>query len=43
MVSRAFYVNSDGFGWLQRFYTVYDTGNTRLGVATTAYTDAETN
>jgi hypothetical protein len=33
----------DGFGWLQRFYTVYDTGNRQLGVATTAYTDADTN
>ncbi|KAG1766187.1 acid protease [Suillus occidentalis] len=33
----------NGFGWLQRFYTVYDTGNRQLGVATTAYTDAETN
>ncbi|KAJ8593943.1 acid protease [Rhizopogon salebrosus TDB-379] len=33
----------NGFGWLQRFYTVYDTGNTQLGVSTTAYTDAETN
>jgi len=33
----------NGFGWLQRFYTVFDTANTQLGVATTAYTDAETN
>ncbi|KAJ8593944.1 acid protease [Rhizopogon salebrosus TDB-379] len=33
----------NGFGWLQRFYTVYDTGNKRLGVATTAFTHANTN
>jgi len=33
----------NGFGWLQRFYTVYDTANKQLGVATTAYTNAETN
>jgi hypothetical protein len=33
----------NGFGWLQRFYTVFDTGNKQLSVATTAYTDADTN
>ncbi|KAG1742327.1 acid protease [Suillus paluster] len=33
----------NGFGWLQRFYTVYDTGKQQLGVATTAYTNAVTN
>ncbi|KAG1742328.1 acid protease [Suillus paluster] len=33
----------NGFGWLQRFYTVYDTGKKQLGIATTAYTDADTN
>ncbi|KAG2125525.1 acid protease [Suillus cothurnatus] len=33
----------NGFGWLQRFYTVFDTENKQLSVATTAYTDADTN
>jgi len=33
----------NGFGWLQRFYTVYDTGNKQLGIATTSYTDVKTN
>ncbi|KAL4073373.1 aspartic peptidase domain-containing protein [Scleroderma yunnanense] len=33
----------NGFGWLQRFYTVYDTTNARVGIATTSFTDAETN
>jgi hypothetical protein len=33
----------DGFGFLQRFYSVYDTSNSRLGLATTPNTDAETN
>lgn len=33
----------NGFGWLQRYYTVFDTGNKQLSVATTAYTDANTN
>ena len=33
----------NGFGWLQRYYTVFDTGNSQLGFATTSYTDAETN
>ena len=34
---------TDGFGWLQRFYSVFDTGNGKVGLATTPYTDAETN
>jgi len=33
----------NGFGWLQRFYTVFDTTNSQVGVATTPNTDAETN
>ncbi|KAG1748580.1 acid protease [Suillus lakei] len=33
----------NGFGWLQRFYTVFDTGKKQLGVATTTYTNADTN
>ncbi|KAJ7913482.1 acid protease [Mycena leptocephala] len=33
----------DGFGFLQRFYSVYDTTNSRVGFATTEFTDAETN
>ncbi|KAG1790291.1 acid protease [Suillus plorans] len=33
----------NGFGWIQRYYTVFDTGNKQLGLATTAYTDADTN
>lgn len=33
----------DGFGWLQRFYSVFDTTNTQVGIATTPYTDATTN
>ncbi|KAH8100001.1 acid protease [Cristinia sonorae] len=33
----------DGFGFLQRFYSVYDTGNSQVGLATTPFTDAETN
>ncbi|KAG1901296.1 acid protease [Suillus fuscotomentosus] len=33
----------NGFGWIQRYYTFFDTGNTQLGLATTAYTDADTN
>ncbi|KAG0708461.1 acid protease [Suillus ampliporus] len=33
----------NGFGWLQRFYTVFDTGKKQLGVATTEYTNADTN
>ena len=34
---------TDGFAFLQRFYSVYDTGNSQVGLATTAFTDAETN
>ncbi|KAI5836292.1 acid protease [Schizophyllum commune Tattone D] len=33
----------DGFGWLQRFYSVYDTTNGRVGIANTKYTKAESN
>ncbi|KAG0703772.1 acid protease [Suillus ampliporus] len=33
----------NGFGWLQRYYTVFDTGKKQLGIATTAYTNATTN
>lgn len=33
----------NGFGWIQRFYTVFDTGNKQFSLATTAYTDADTN
>ncbi|KIJ17619.1 hypothetical protein PAXINDRAFT_9562 [Paxillus involutus ATCC 200175] len=33
----------NGFGWLQRFYSVFDTSNAQVGLATTPYTDAETN
>ncbi|EIW81194.1 acid protease [Coniophora puteana RWD-64-598 SS2] len=33
----------NGFGWLQRFYTVFDTTNAQVGFATTPFTDAETN
>jgi len=33
----------NGFGWLQRFYSVFDTGNAQVGFATTPFTDAETN
>ncbi|KAG1825024.1 acid protease [Suillus variegatus] len=33
----------NGFGWIQRYYTFFDTGNKQLGLATTAYTDADTN
>ena len=33
----------DGFVFLQRFYSVYDTGNSQVGLATTQFTDAETN
>jgi pepsin A len=32
-----------GFTWLQRFYTVYDTGKKRIGFANTSYTSATTN
>jgi hypothetical protein len=33
----------DGFVFLQRFYSVYDTGNSQLGLATTQFTSATTN
>lgn len=33
----------DGFAFLQRFYSVYDTGNAQVGLATTPFTDATTN
>ncbi|KAH7925602.1 acid protease [Leucogyrophana mollusca] len=33
----------NGFGWLQRYYAVFDTGNAQVGIATTEYTDADTN
>ncbi|TRM60642.1 aspartic peptidase domain-containing protein [Schizophyllum amplum] len=33
----------NGFGWLQRFYSVYDTTNGRVGIANTKYTKAESN
>ncbi|KAI0333691.1 acid protease [Cubamyces sp. BRFM 1775] len=33
----------NGFVFLQRFYSVYDTGNSQVGLATTPFTMAETN
>jgi len=33
----------DGFVFLQRFYSVYDTTNNRVGLATTEFTQATTN
>ncbi|KAL1747026.1 aspartic peptidase domain-containing protein [Schizophyllum fasciatum] len=33
----------NGYAFLERFYTVYDSGKSRIGFATTEYTDAETN
>ncbi|KAH8992602.1 acid protease [Lactarius hatsudake] len=33
----------NGFTFLQRFYSVYDVSNSRVGLATTPFTDAETN
>ena len=33
----------NGFAFLQRFYSVFDTGNAQVGLATTAFTDVETN
>ncbi|KAJ6508374.1 acid protease [Mycena sanguinolenta] len=33
----------DGFGFLQRFYSVFDTTNAQVGFATTEFTTAETN
>ena len=34
---------TDGFGFLQRHYSVYDTTNSRVGLARTPNTTAETN
>ncbi len=33
----------NGYTWLERFYTVYDTANHRVGFATTPFTSATTN
>ncbi|KAH8112686.1 acid protease [Phellopilus nigrolimitatus] len=33
----------NGFAWLQRFYTVFDTQNSQIGIATTEFTNATTN
>ncbi|KAF9061455.1 putative aspartic protease [Rhodocollybia butyracea] len=33
----------NGFTWLQRFYSIFDTTNSRVGIATTPDTYAETN
>ncbi|PSR70558.1 hypothetical protein PHLCEN_2v13597 [Hermanssonia centrifuga] len=33
----------NGFAFLQRFYSVFDTGNTQVGLANTPFTDATTN
>jgi len=33
----------NGFVFLQRFYSVFDTTNSQVGLATTQYTNAETN
>ncbi|KAI9430550.1 acid protease [Lactarius indigo] len=33
----------NGFTFLQRFYSVYDVSNSRVGLATTPFTNAETN
>lgn len=33
----------NGMTFLERFYSVYDTGNKRVGFATTAFTDATSN
>jgi hypothetical protein len=33
----------DGFTFLQRFYSVFDATNSQVGLATTPFTDAETN
>ena len=34
---------TNGLTFLERFYTVYDTANKRVGFATTPYTEATTN
>ncbi|EMD39767.1 hypothetical protein CERSUDRAFT_71628 [Gelatoporia subvermispora B] len=33
----------NGFAWLQRFYSVFDTGNEQVGIANTPFTTATTN
>ncbi len=33
----------NGYTWLERFYTVYDTANKRIGFAHTPFTNATTN
>lgn len=33
----------NGMTWLERFYSVYDTGNQQVGFAETAFTFATTN
>ena len=33
----------NGYTFLERYYSVYDTTNSRLGFASTAYTDATSN
>ena len=33
----------NGMSWLERFYIVYDTGNSSVGFAKTAFTDAIVN
>lgn len=33
----------NGLTWLERFYFVYDTTNSRVGFATTSFTTANTN
>ena len=33
----------NGMAWLERFYTVYDVGNSRVGLAETAHTFAISN
>jgi hypothetical protein len=34
---------TDGFAFLQRYYSVYDVTNSQLGLAATPFTSAETN
>lgn len=33
----------NGYMFMQRFYTVFDTTNSRVGLATTQYTNSEAN
>jgi hypothetical protein len=33
----------DGYTFLERFYTVFDTTNSQFGIAPTEFTDATTN